>query len=164
MVESNEPKENPTGEELAQIRCAELESLLAQKEEALRLANTRIPELEQKAARQENDIEALKRSSLDLDQRLAEASEALSRAVSSYKAQVTRASPEVPPDLIAGDTIEAVDDSLEKAQDLIRKVKAGLETESKTLRFPAGAPPRGIADSGTLSPREKIKYGIGGKR
>jgi chromosome segregation ATPase len=164
LVDSNEQNENPTGEELVQSRVAELESLLAHTEGELSLANTRGKELEQTVASLESEVATLKQSGLESEQKLAEASSALSRAVASYKARIVEANPEIPADLITGDTIEAIDDSLENARFLISKVREGLEAELKIIRIPAGAPPRAPIDLSGLSPREKIQYGIGGKR
>ncbi len=164
MVDSNEQNENPTGEELAQTRVDELESLLAQKDEELSLANARITELEQTVASLESEGATLKQSSLESEQKMAEVGNALSQAIASYKALVIKSNPEVPADLIVGDTIEAIDNSLKNAKSIISKVREGLEAEIKMVKIPAGAPPRAPVDLSALSPREKIQYAIGGKR
>ena len=164
LPEDNEQNENPVGEELAQSRVAELESLLAQKEEEFSLANARFTELEQTVASLEGEVATLKQSNLESDQKLTEVSSALSQAVASYKARVIESSPEIPIDLIAGETIEAIDNSLENAKSLISKVREGLEAQIKLVKIPAGAPPRAPIDLSVLSPREKIQYAIGGKR
>ncbi len=164
MVDNNEPNENPGAEELAPSRVAELEKLVMDKGEELSLANTRITELEQTAANLESELATLKQSRLESEQKLAEASSALHQAISSYKAQIVESNPVVPPELITGDTIEAIDNSLKSARELITKVRGELETEIKMVRIPAGAPPRAPLDLSALSPREKIEYGIGGKR
>ena len=65
MSDNNEQNENPTGEELAQTRVAELESLLAQKDEEVSLANARITELEQTIASLESEVTTLKQSLLE---------------------------------------------------------------------------------------------------
>jgi len=144
-IPANEPSQNDIGVELEQVksRVIELEALLAQKEEALTKAEARISELEQVVA--------------ELDRRLAQ-------AVSSYKALVVRLNPEVPEELIVGDTIEDINASVERAKAIIGKVRQGLEAEMASVRVPTGAPARAVADLSALSPREKIQYGIGGKR
>jgi hypothetical protein len=162
LVDSNEQNENPVAEDLDQSRLAELESLLAEKEEELGLANARFTGLEQTAASLESEVATLKESTLESEHKLAEASNALSQAVSSYRARVIESSPEIPDDLIAGETIEAIDSSLENARSLINKVREGLEAQIKLVKIPAGAPPRAPIDLSVLSPREKIQYGIGG--
>ncbi|MDD5082728.1 MAG: hypothetical protein PHU08_05075, partial [Dehalococcoidales bacterium] len=81
----------------------------------------------------------------------------------SYKSIVARANPGVLPELITGDTIGQVDESLEKARGFVARIRQGIEAEAAGTKVPAGAPPRqGFRLSG-LSPREKIQYAIGGK-
>ncbi len=162
MPDDEEQTQSTTGEELAQTRIAELESLLAQKDEELSSANARATELEQTVASLEGELTTVKQSNLESEHRLAEVSDALSQAVASYKARVIASNPEVPVDLIGGDTVEAIDSSLENAQSLITKVREGLEAEIRMVKIPAGAPARVPVDLSALSPREKIQYGIGG--
>ena len=134
-----------TGEELEQVRArvVELEELLAQKNEELTRANTRLAELERLRV---------------------ESEERLAQAVSSYKALVVTSNPGVLEELITGGTIEDVNASLEGARSIVGKVKQGLEAEMASARVPAGAPQRTPVDLSALSPREKIQYGIGGRR
>jgi hypothetical protein len=73
---------------------------------------------------------------------------------------VVAANPEIPEELISGDGIEAVNQSLEEAKSLISRVKQGLEAEVQASRVPTGAPERTSPDLSTLSPREKIQYGV----
>ena len=67
-------------------------------------------------------------------------------------------------DIVAGNknTIESLNESLEKARNLIGRVRQGLETEIALTRVPAGAPERRPPDLSALTPREKIKHAIGG--
>ncbi len=159
----------PEVEELAQsavseARVAELESLLAQKDEELSKANARFVELEQAVAGKENEIAALKQTGAELEEKLATTSNSLAEAVASYKTTVVQANPEVIEELITGDTIESINESLSKAKALVSKVRQGVETEISLARVPAGAPERTSLDLSALSPREKIQYAIGGNR
>ena len=135
-LNQTEEQNSPGGEESAESRVVELETLMAQKDEELTQANTRISELEQ----------------------------AMTSAVTGYKAMVTQSNPEVPEELISGDTVESINESLAKAKTLINKVKQGLEAEITSSKIPAGAPPRTPPDLSALSSREKIQYAIGGKK
>ena len=144
---------NPEGEESGQSEApeiAELESLVAQKEKELTEANDRITELEQAVAEAEEKLNTINNS--------------LTEAVASYKAMVVKANPEVLEELITGDTVESIDDSLKKAETLIGRVKQGLEVKISAIKIPAGAPQRTPPDLSSLSPREKIQYAIGGKK
>lgn len=145
--------QNPEGEEAGQsevLGIAELEGLLAQKEKESTEANGRITELEQAVAEAEEKLNTINNS--------------LTEAVASYKAMVVKANPEVLEELITGDTVESIDDSLNKAKTLIGRVKQGLEVKISAIKIPAGAPQRTSADLSSLSPREKIQYAIGGKK
>jgi hypothetical protein len=77
---------------------------------------------------------------------------------------VLELNPEIAEELINGDTIEAVNVSLEKAINLVRRVKKSVEKEISNIKVPAGAPGRRASDLSGLSPREKIQYAIGGKK
>jgi len=149
----DELKQNPEGEESGQSEApgiTELEGLVAQKEEELTEANARITELEQAVAEGEEKLTTINNS--------------LTEAVSSYKAMVARANPEVLDELVTGDTIESINDSLNKAKTLIGRVREGLEVEISAAKIPAGAPQRTPPDLSALSPREKIQYAIGDKQ
>lgn len=149
----DELNQNPEGEESGQsqtLTITELEDLVAQKDEELIKANTRITELEQTAAESDEKLTTIKNS--------------LTEAVASYKATVVQANPEVLEELITGDTIQSINESLKKAKTLISRVRQGLEVEISEAKIPAGAPQRTPPDLSALSPREKIQYAIGGKK
>lgn len=133
------------GDELKPLRARviELEALLAQKNEELATASARLSELETVVV---------------------ESKERLAQAASSYKALVVKLNPGVLEELVTGDTIDDINASLEKARGIVGRVRQGLEAEIVSARVPAGAPERGPVDLGALSPREKIQYGIGGRR
>ena len=150
----NELNQNPPGDELEQsqapeTRVADLEGLLAQRDEELGKASARIAELEQTAA--------------EADEKFAKANDSLAEAVASYKAMVVKSNPEVLGRLITGDTIADINSSLDTAKTLVSKVREGLEAEVAMAKVPAGAPLRTPPDLSALSPREKIQYAIGGK-
>ena len=87
-------------------------------------------------------------------------SEANALAVAKYLDAVRLANPTIPQDIIAGDTIEEIDASVEKAQAIAEAVKKKLEAETKETRVPVGAPPRAEISLEGLTPREKIAAGI----
>ena len=124
----------------------------------------KVTEFEQVVAEKENQIIALKKSEDELKARLSAVSKSLTEAVVSYKNRVVQMNPEITEELINGDTIETVDTSLEKAIDLIGRVKKSVEKEISHIKVPAGAPGRRTPDLSTLSPREKIQFAIGGKK
>ena len=145
----------------------ELEGLKQQKEalsRELEAMDTRIAELEQAVAEKDGEIAALKQSVDELDGCLTTVNSSLAQAVTSYRAAIIGANPGITEELVTGDTIEAIDQSLEKAKSLIAKIRQELEEEASRSKVPAGAPQRAPIDLSALSPREKIQYAIGGKR
>ncbi len=144
-------------------RVTELEGLIAQKDEELAKANARIVELEQTVANLDSEVVSLKQALAESEERLTTINHSLAEAVAVYKDLVAQSNPEVPEELITGDTIEAINESLEKAKTLVNRVKQGLEAEITAGKVPAGAPIRTPPDLSALSPREKINYAIGGK-
>jgi chromosome segregation ATPase len=161
---SDEEKE-PT-DELEALR-EELERLKREKEALdgrLEAREATIGELEATLAARETEVEGLKESLAGAEQKLAETNDLLAQAVASYRELMVAAHPEIPPEFITGDSVEAVDESLQSARTLVDKVKQGIEAETSRTRVPAGAPQRAPLDLSALSPREKIQYAIGGKR
>jgi hypothetical protein len=117
----------------------------------------------------------LANSAFTANERLDRLDSSLKSAIASYRALVIRANPDVLPEFISGESIEALDASLARAKDLIGKVRSGLETRAAAaaaaMRVPSGAPQRGAVDAaaaaaaaagsaGSLSPRDKISLGV----
>jgi uncharacterized coiled-coil protein SlyX len=145
-------------------RITELENLVVEKEERLIKTNERIAELEQAIAEKDGEINNLKEKEAELGEKLTTIENFLADAVSSYRGIVIKANQNVPEELIGGNTIEAVDESLAKAKVLVDKVRQGLENEVLLSRIPSGAPERTPPDLSGLSPREKIKQAISTNR
>jgi len=164
LPEDNKQDQEPTGEELESSRATELEKIVAEKERELAEKSSRISELEQAIATRDDQIAALTQSLAELELKLTELNNRLSQAVASYRALVIKSNPGVPEELITGDSIEAIDKSLEDAQNLVGKVRKELEAEIAGARVPAGAPLRTPIDLSGLSPKEKIQYAIGERR
>jgi len=124
-----------------------------------------ITTLEQVAAERVSELDTLNQAIADGNGKLSSVSENFEQALSAYKNLAIQANPAVPVELIAGDTIEAIDQSLESAKSLVSTVRASVEAEIAAGKVPAGAPARTPPDLESLSPREKIQYAItkGGK-
>ena len=152
----NQEKE-PDGEELNGSRAAELEEQLAEK-------NSRISELEQALVERDGQLNSLKQSLAELEARLTEVKEGQAQAIASYRELVVSSNPDLPEELISGDSVEEIDKSLAGARALIDRVRERLETEIAGAKIPAGAPLRAPADLSALSPQEKIQYAMGERR
>ena len=142
----------------------ELETLKQENEalnRGLKDRDAAILRLEQERAARDSEIIALKQAMEDAEGRIKEIGENLTKAVASYKEQVIQGNPGVPADMIVGETVEEIDESLEKALALIEKVRQEMEAEASKMRIPGGAPQRTPIDLSGLSAREKIQYAIG---
>ena len=170
MAEENETKvENntPTAEDYEALK-AELE---AEKQRAeTRVAEATKPLLEQ-VATLEADLASKTAELGPLQGQLAEATTnfegakaAYAYAVEDFKKLVLQTNPLFTPDIIGGDTIDAVKTSVEKAGVLVGKVKEGLEAQASALSqlsvVPAGAPARSPINTEGLSTKEKINLGL----
>ena len=143
----------------------EIERLKQDKEALTRELKTRdaaIIRFEQTLAGKDSEIVALKQALDEAERKLVDLGKALAQAVASYKALVVQANPGVLAELITGDTVEEVNESLKNAQALVDRVRQEMEAEASKTRIPAGAPQRVPLDLSALSPREKIQYAIGG--
>ena len=128
----------------------------------LEAKNASIVKLEQALAGKDAEIAALKQTSTEAEGKVAELESALAQAVAGYKELVIETNPGVLAELITGNTVDEVNESLKNAQALIERVKQEMNSEAAKTRVPAGAPQRTPLDLSALSPREKIQYAIGG--
>jgi len=155
--ENQNQEKEPDGGELDGSRVAELEARLAEN-------GSRISGLEQALAERGGQINTLKQSLAEMEAQMAELKDGQSQAIANYRALVVRSNPELPEELITGDSVEEIDKSLAGAQSLINRVRQRLETEIAGAKIPAGAPLRTPADLSALSPQEKIQYAMGERR
>ncbi len=86
--------------------------------------------------------------------------EQLTLAVGKYRIAVLASAPDVPEDLVKGETIEEIDSSLERARGMVAKIRKQVEAEAAGRKVPAGAPPRSRPDLSSLSPGEKIAHAL----
>jgi len=154
-----QPEVNPNGastpEDLAVIKAeleeekkakAAAEASLAERDALITTLQTQLSE-----ARQGSEALTTERASL---------SDALTTAVAKYLEASRALNATIPGDVIAGQTIEEIDASVEKAKAIATAVKANLEAQAKEAKVPAGAPTRSEISLEGLSPREKIAAGI----
>lgn len=81
-------------------------------------------------------------------------------AVAAFRRLAVSSNPVFTDELITGSTIEEVEASMQRVNDLAAGIKTRLEAELKETVIPAGAPERSGPDTSGLSPREKIKAGL----
>jgi chromosome segregation ATPase len=84
----------------------------------------------------------------------------LQAAAGKYREVLLAAAPELPEEMVAGESIEEIEASAEQARRTVRQVRERLESQSQVGRVPTGSPPRGAPDFSALSPIEKIRAGL----
>lgn len=90
-----------------------------------------------------------------------EASHEQARAdASRYRELVMCADPSLPEELIVGENVEAVEASVSAAREMVGRVRSHLESQGQSSRVPAGSPPRGAPDTASMSPEQKIRFGL----
>jgi hypothetical protein len=117
--------------------------------------------LEQALAGKDSEIGALHKSLDEIKGTTLELNKRLSQAVSAYREMVVRANPAVLPEMIAGDSIEGINESLKSARAVMEKARREIEADAARAKVPAGAPQRVPPDVSALSAHEKIQYGLG---
>ena len=145
----------------------ELEVLKQEKEvlaRELKFRDVTIARLERAMADKDSEVVALKQATAEAEGKLTDLNNSLAQAVASYRAMVVESNPGVLAEMITGDTVDEVNESLKNARVLIDKVRQEMEAEASKTKVPAGAPQRAPLDLSALSPREKIQYAIGGER
>ncbi len=131
-------------------------------EQEVKSLKSMILKLEQSLTEKDVEIDGLKQALDEAKQTIDELGQAVSRAVAAYKESVVQANPGLLPEMITGDTIDEVDESVKKARAVMEKVRQEMETEAARTRVPSGSPPRSPLDLSGLSAREKIQYAIRG--
>lgn len=159
----------------------EHEAELAALQEELADARAEIERLQARAADREARAATLEQEAVELRERLRQAvadletrdaalaesgreveslRATLALAAAKYRETALAASPDIPAELVSGETIEEVDASLEAARRTVARVRDHLESQAEAERVPAGAPERRGADLTRLSPADKIRLGL----
>ena len=81
-------------------------------------------------------------------------------AAQRYRELALRGAPELPEELVAGETAEEVEQALQRARETVSNVRGHLESQAQAGRVTVGAPPRSGPDLAGMSSEEKIRYGL----
>ena len=84
----------------------------------------------------------------------------LTVALDHYRDALLTGAPDVPNELVQGDTVEALVASFAQAKALVERVHQQVEVQMARERVPAGSPPRRGVDLSALSSHEKILMGL----
>jgi len=163
--ETQETKENP-GETKGTNEAStpeDLEAIKAQLEEekkAKAAAEASLADKDTHIAELEASLSEAKTGSEAAAAELASTREAKDAAVAKYLGMAKALNPNIPEGILAGETIEEIDTSVEKGKAIVESVKKAMEAEASQAKVPAGAPTRGEISLEGLTPREKIAAGI----
>jgi chromosome segregation ATPase len=144
---------------------SEVDGLKLEKESLVRELKSRdaaIASLEKALAGKDGEMTTMKQGLDDSRRMLDEIGKSLPQAVSAYRELAVQANPGLLAEMVKGNTIEEINESLKSARALVEKVRQEMDMEAARVRVPAGAPQRVPLDLSALSPREKIQYAIGG--
>lgn len=108
----------------------------------------------------EEIVNQLKEQLASREQELVSLKEQLALSVAKYRTLVLAGVPEIPEELVQGSTVEEINASLTKAQEMVERVTRQIEAQRAKERVPAGAPARMPPDLSALSPRDKIAYAL----
>ncbi len=114
---------------------------------------TSVEELEGQVSQLRADLE--KR-----DAELASLRGQMANSTARYRTAILSGAPEVPEELVHGDTVEELDASLVQARGIVEKVAQRLGSQVASEQVPAGSPPRRPPDLVAMSPHEKILYAL----
>jgi len=148
-------------EDIAAVK-AQLEQAEVARDEANKAKATleeAMAEKDAKLAELETALSEAKRGSEASTAELASVKEARDEAVSKYLGMAKASNPQVPQDMISGETIAEIAASVEKGKGLVSAVKKTLDSEAAAAKVPAGAPTRGETTEG-MSNKEMIAAGL----
>ena len=137
--------------------------LLDEEPSADELADEAAAELAAVAEAERDELAAL-RSELQEARDALEAERAARRdAVGRYRGALLAAEPTLPPELVEGDDLAAVDASVEAARRTVAQIRERIAAEAGDEAgrgFPAGAPERRGPRTEAMSAAEKIAHGL----
>lgn len=149
-------------EELAEARV-ELERLqvtAADREARAAHLESQRAQLGDELAQARSEIEARDGELAGLREQTQSLQELVRGSAQRFRELALEQSPELPAELVAGETVEEVEASLERARETVSKVRGHLESQAQAGRVPVGAPARSGPDFSALSAEEKIKLGL----
>ncbi|OGO50030.1 MAG: hypothetical protein A2148_02965 [Chloroflexi bacterium RBG_16_68_14] len=149
-------------EELAEARAESerLQVTAADREARAAHLESQLAELRQEMTQARSEAQSREEELTGLRERTQALEEQRRNAAQRYRELALQQSPELPQELVAGETVEEVEQSLQRAQETVAKVRGHLESQAQAGRVPVGAPIRSGPDLSGLSAEEKIQQGL----
>ncbi len=140
------------------------EEELAELNEQLAAARADIERLQNEAADAQARAADAAEETRTLRAQLSETSELRRDEAARYRDLVLSSDPSLPAELIDGDTVEAVEATVDGARAMVGRIRSHLEARAQSKRVPPGAPERSAPDFSAMTPQEKIRYGLEHRR
>ena len=150
--------------ERLQEKLAEAEARAASRESESHELRRQVESFRAQAGERQAAVESLTGEVDSLKQALAQAGDRTREAAGRYRDALLQREPDLPADLVGGDTVEEVDEAVARARQTVAQVRQHIEQQAQSLRVPAGAPVRGEPDTSSLSASEKIRLGLEGNK
>lgn len=149
-------------EELAEARTelGRIETQAADAEGRAAELESQLTELRERAGQAETAAEGNERELAAAAERTEALEAQVKSAAERYRTVALERSPELPEELVAGETVEEIDLAIERARETVSRVRGHLESRAQARRVPVGAPVRSEPDRSAMSAEEKIKFGL----
>ena len=151
MAEETKPEQLPSTGTVDDITV--LRQTLSERENSLKQLETEIENANAKLKTHVTELAGRDKEVSDLRGKLG-------GAAAKYRQIILSGSPEVPEELVKGETVEEIEVSFANARKVVERVKQGMEAHQQRERVPTGAPPRSPLDVSAMSPQEKIAYAL----
>jgi uncharacterized protein involved in exopolysaccharide biosynthesis len=128
--------------------------------EELESARAEVAGLAERLADREARAATLEEAGAGLRREVEAAHAARRNAVARYREVVLAHAPELPAELVTGDTLEDIDRAVQAARGIVARVRDQITAAEFARPVPAGSPIRRGPDTAAMSAGEKIRYGL----
>lgn len=139
--------------ERLQVTAADREAQAAHLESQLSEARSELELARAEAEGRSKELDEVAGRAQTLEERVRASAE-------RYRALALEHSPELPEELVAGESVEEIEAALERARETVSKVRGHIESQAQAGRVPVGAPARSGPELSGLTTEQKIRFGL----
>jgi len=144
----------------AQAEIERLQATAADREARATHVESQLAGLRQELSQARDESQGREQELAGLTDRASSLEAQVRGAAERYRELALERSPELPQELVAGETVEEIDQAIERARETVAKVRGHLESQAQAGRVPVGAPVRSGPDLSGLSAEAKIRAGL----
>jgi septation ring formation regulator EzrA len=144
----------------ARAEVERLQESLADREARAAHVESQLAEARAELAQVRSESEAREAELAGLREREQSLAAQVQEAAQRYRALALQQAPELPEELVTGDSVDAIDEALQQARETVSKVRGHLESQAQAGRVPVGAPARSGPDPSSLSSDDKMRLGL----